>query len=75
MCKVINISDWRQTWREAVTLDSEHSTIQAYVNDATGEVEIVQMNDDGEVIRTTLTKVDALLLASAMTLTRNRAQR
>ena len=57
----------QEEWKEVITLDSESTSMQVYVNDQTGEAEIVQMNDDGDAIRTTLGSTDAQLLASALT--------
>ncbi len=66
MGELIKLDDFRYPWKEVMTLDSESSTLQVYVNESTGEAEIVQMNDDGEAIRTQLTAVDAQLLAAAL---------
>lgn len=66
MGKVINLHDYVNPWREALALDSENSTLQIYINDTSGHVEIVQMNDDGEAIRSQLGPVDASLLKAAL---------
>lgn len=66
MGEVIKFESFKFPWREVLTLDSESSTLQVYVNDQTGEAEIVQMNDDDDAIRTQLTRVDAALLVAAL---------
>lgn len=68
MGNVISIDEYRSPWREVFSSDGETTSIQLYMNSRTGEVEIVQTNDDGESIRTVLTSLDASLLRSALTL-------
>jgi hypothetical protein len=58
MGKVINLRDYRDEWKEIFATDGQASTLQVYVNFQTGEAEVVQMNDDGEAIRTTLVARD-----------------
>ena len=66
MGKVIRLDDFRFPWKEVMTVDSDSTTLQVYVNERTGEAEVVQMNDEGEVIRTPLAPVDAQLLSAAL---------
>jgi hypothetical protein len=66
---VVKISDYQHPWKEVFTADCTSSTLQIYVNERTGECEIVQMNDEGEAIRTQLTNADRSLLAEVLTKT------
>lgn len=66
MGKVLRMEDFRYPWKEVLTIDCDCSTLQVYVNERTGETEIVQLNDDGEAIRTTMNASDACLLASVL---------
>ena len=51
MNNVINMSDYRfEEWHEVMTYENVNSTLQIYINDKTGELDIVQMNDDNEAI-------------------------
>lgn len=52
MGEVIRFSDYHYKWKQVFALDAEGSTLHVYVNEGTGEVEVVQMNDDNETIRT-----------------------
>jgi hypothetical protein len=70
---VINMHDFCNPWKEVLTIDNECSMLQVYLNERTGEVEIVQMNDNCEVIRTQLSSTDALLLSSAISMKRQKA--
>lgn len=71
MGTLIRLDDYRYPWREALTIKSAQTTLQVYVNDETGEVELAQMNDEGEAIRTALDPIEAsLLLATLQTLKR-----
>lgn len=72
MGEVINLRDYQNPWKEVLTVDDEASTLQVYVNRQTGEAEVVQMNDDGEAIRTQLDPVDAALLGAALAMKKNR---
>lgn len=74
MGELIKLSDYVNPWKEVLTIDGECSTLQIYVNQLTGEAEVVQMNDDGETIRTLLNKVDALLLAGTLAYKERKAQ-
>lgn len=67
MGNVVNIDDFKASWREAYSLVGEWTTLRVFVNDRTGEAELVQMNDEGEAIRTSLSAVDALLLSTVLT--------
>lgn len=66
MGTLIRIADHIYPWKLAFASDAEHSTLQVYVNDRTGEIEIVQMNDEGEAIRTCLSVIDSANLSEAV---------
>jgi len=50
---------WADHWQETYSHDGENGTLQAHVNSKTGELEIVQMNDDGECYRSCLSAQEA----------------
>ena len=50
-------------WREAFSSDGGSSTLQVYVNDTTGQCEVVQTNDEGEAIRTMVDTYDTFNLS------------
>lgn len=61
MGEVIKFDLYRTQWKEVISTDDCNggpSTLQAYVDERTGQVEIVQMNDEYEAIRTTLSAAD-----------------
>jgi hypothetical protein len=66
MDNVIKLAEYRFPWREAFKADGADSTVQVYTNDRTGELEIVQMNDEGETIRTTLDPLDSSILRASL---------
>jgi len=66
MGTVINLRDYKDDWKEVFTTDGPNTTLQVYVNTRTGEAEIVQMNDEGEAIRTTLDYDAALVLSTSV---------
>lgn len=70
MGTVTNLREWRdrEDWREVFSTDSPNSTLQIYVNNRTGEAEIVQQNDDNETIRTPLSFEDTVGLLSSVSL-------
>lgn len=71
MGSVIRLDDFRCEWRQVISArDGEggSSSIQVHVCDRTGEVEIIQFNDEGESIRTVLSKDDASLMLAAFAL-------
>ena len=73
MGTVVRLDDFRRSpWREALSIKNESSTIQVYVNDETGEVELAQMNDEGEAIRTVLHPLEASLLHAVLTTLKRR---
>jgi len=59
MNNLIHLSKYIYTWKMLFEHDCENSTLQIYYNESTGEMEIVQMNDEGEMIRTCLGKIDS----------------
>jgi hypothetical protein len=69
MGEVINLDLFRAPWKEVLSTDDCNggpSTLQVYVNQRTGQVEVVQMNDDYEAIRTTLSASDVSYLAEVL---------
>lgn len=74
MGELIRLSDVRYPWKELATIDGPNSTLYVYSNTQTGEAEIVQMNDDGESIRTVLAPEDVAVLQAALALKSKRAQ-
>lgn len=68
---VIRLEDYKYPWHEVLSVDGPSSTLHVYVDDRTGDVEIVQMNDDGESIRTVLCSVDVDGLITALVRARN----
>ena len=58
MGTLIRLDDYKYPWKEVFSLDGAASTLQVYVNEQTGEAEVVQMNDDGEAIRTEVPAAD-----------------
>jgi hypothetical protein len=67
---VIQLDEHRRgndSWEEVFTTDGPNSTLQVYVNKKTGEIDIVQMNDDNEAIRTSLDPVAREELARVLT--------
>jgi len=67
MGKLIYLDDYRSPYREVLSVDNVSSSLQAFVNDATGEVEVVQANAEGEAITTVLTAGDLARMLSAIT--------
>lgn len=64
---VVYLADRRDSgWRSVFAVDGESSTMYVYVNDISGEVEVVQMNDEGEAIRTTLDATDSAMFKAAL---------
>ncbi len=66
MGNVIRLADHIYPWKLSFASDSEHSTLQVYVNERSGEIEVVQMNDEGEAIRTCLNVIDSANLSEAV---------
>lgn len=70
MSNVIQLNEYRfggDSWEEVFATDGPNSTLQVYVNKSTGEVDIVQMNDDNEAIRISLDPVARAELARVLT--------
>jgi len=69
MGEVINLDLFRAPWEEVISTDDCNggpTTLQVYVNQNSGQVEIVQMNDDYEAIRTTLSRADVNFLTEVL---------
>lgn len=63
MGKLIKLGDYMYKWKQIASFDGSNSTLQIYMNTSSGEIEIVQMNDEGEAIRTCLSTVDSVSLS------------
>lgn len=66
MGELIVLDLYRQPWRLVLKVDGPESTIQVYANDSTGEVEFVQHNDEGEAIRTVISRASFEALKAAI---------
>ena len=66
MGELIFLDNYRQPWRQILKVDTLASTIQVYRNDSTGETEFVQFNDEGEAIRTVISRTETVDLSSAL---------
>ncbi len=66
MGDIIRLADHLYPWKQIFACEGECSTLQVYVNEGTGELEVVQMNDDNEAIRTCLTTVDSVALGTVI---------
>jgi len=66
MGDLIRFSDYVSSWTEILTVNAERSTLHVYTNRHDEIVEIVQVNDEGEAIMTTLRSDDIDRLASAL---------
>lgn len=60
MSNVVRLFDTGEEWKQVFSHDGEYSTLQVYVNNISGELEVVQMNDEGEAIRTCLSLANSL---------------
>jgi len=66
MGKLIRLADHIYPWKQLYVHDGEHSTLQVYVNESSGELEIVQLNDDNKAIRTCMSREDAAHLIDVL---------
>ena len=67
MGKLIYLDDYRRPpYKEVLSVTRGLSHLQAFVNTATGELEVVQSNDEGEAITTVLTPDDLASLLSGL---------
>lgn len=66
MSNVINMHDYVDPWKELASFDNGDTTLQVFQNAVSGELELVQVNGEGEAIRTELSPVDAKLLAAVL---------
>jgi len=68
MGDIINLDTYRDSCDQIFEHDDadDRSTIYVYRDRRSGEIEIVQINDDGEAIRTVMTSIEASLLARAL---------
>jgi hypothetical protein len=72
--EIIVLDHHRYPWTELLSLHGAGSTLQVHMNSLTGEVEFTQMNDEGEAIRTSLTRAQADSLRSALCEVKNPAR-
>jgi hypothetical protein len=68
MGELINLNDFRCKWREVLSVNSDNSTLVVYVDEKSGNAEIVQINDEGDAILTALSAIDRDLLSAALSL-------
>lgn len=54
MSNVVKMSDYTDKWKTVFSSEDETSSLYVYEHEDTGELEIVQMNDADETIRTCL---------------------
>ena len=66
MGDVIQLDDYRYPWREVSAVDGTASTLRVYHNASTGELDVVQMNDDDESVRTIVPANEARELLRAL---------
>jgi hypothetical protein len=66
MGKVIKIADYMNQWKLVFSQDNGTNVLQVYMDERTGELEVCQMNDDGEVIRSVLPMVQSVAMFEAM---------
>lgn len=66
MGELIVLDDYRQQWRKALQVHTDASTLSLFVNDRTGEAEIVQINDEGESISTSISSDIVKLFRKAL---------
>lgn len=62
MGDLLKLENFKYLWHEVATIDNDTSTLQVYVNKASGELEFVQQNDEGEAIRTVVSVGDSVEL-------------
>lgn len=67
MSNVINLNEHQApTWLSIYDIEGDYSSMQVHSNTKTNELEIVQMNNVDESIRTVLSKSDATELLRAL---------
>lgn len=67
MCKVINLNEQQESsWNSIYEIDSQYATLQVHLCSKTKELEIVQMNNVDESIRTVLSKNESYDLLKSL---------
>lgn len=66
MGDVISIADRIARWREIFSYEDEHTSVKLFVNDLNGEMELLQINNEEEAIRTVFSTVDAATFMNAV---------
>ena len=66
MGELIRMQDHIFPWHEAFRADGPGTTMQVFVNDRSGEVDVVSSNDDGESITVSLDPVQRSALLAAL---------
>ncbi len=63
------LANYKVTWKKIFSSSDSNSTVEVFTNDKTGDIDIVQLNDDGKSIRTSLDPESAALFLAALTIT------
>lgn len=66
MGDLIQLNDFRPKWKKALTLTKNGVTLHVYVDLDTGQVDLVQVNEEGEALRTELSLDDSVLLRACL---------
>lgn len=66
MGDLIRLADHTETWKRVFELHGASASLQVFVDRSTGDVDIVQVNDEGESITSHLSSPDVESLLSCM---------
>lgn len=66
MSNVINLTDYADKWKVVFSSEDEHTTLKIYRHTDTGELEIVQMNDQDKCIMTCLDETCSRILCDVL---------
>lgn len=66
MSNVVNIADYADRWKTVFTSEDERTTLRVYRNTETGEIEVVQLNNDNESIATCLDETCVRILCDVL---------
>lgn len=75
MGDLIRLADRVHTWREVFRHEGEYSSLRIYVDDISGEIEVFQMNDDSEAIRSCLPPEQSRSLIEALKMTQEKSRK
>lgn len=59
---IVNMNDYKYPWKEELCVDTDYSSCHVYTNSKTGQIEVVQMNDDGKSNRTIFSILETEIL-------------